>query len=167
MDQLYGTEVAAQVFKRIESLDPDLKIQRIAYDHYWSRPGLSLHEKSTVTLAALIAMGREEQTQIHRSGFLNSGGTQPELDALFKAVESVRSIPVVIPPDHANPRSLGFIQLAAAVALTQQQRMIEVMQGFLQSVGTREDLKKALIHLIPYCGFPSVMNAFAALQQAE
>src|SRR5262245_55649496 len=62
MDQLYGQEVSQRVFDRIQELDPVLnkEIQEIAYDHYWARPGLSIRDKSLVTVASLIALRKEE-----------------------------------------------------------------------------------------------------------
>lgn len=75
MDLLYGVTEADHVYNRIQALDPQLneEIQRIAYDHFWARAGLSLRDKSYVTVVSLIAMGKEEQTRIHLSGLLNAG----------------------------------------------------------------------------------------------
>lgn len=77
MDQLYGEELANFVYNRLQNLDPELnrEIQRIAYDHYWARPGLSIRDKSYVTVVSLIALSKEEQIRIHLNGFLNAGGT--------------------------------------------------------------------------------------------
>lgn len=77
MKHLYGKEVAGTVYNRLQNLDPDLnrEIQRVAYDHYWARPGLSIRDKSFVTVVSLIALGKEEQIRIHLNGFLNAGGT--------------------------------------------------------------------------------------------
>jgi 4-carboxymuconolactone decarboxylase len=83
MTELYGADYATQVANRLEELDPELNkvIQSVAYDQLWSRDGLSLRDKSLVTVAALIAMGKEEQTRIHMTGFLNSGGQVDDLRA--------------------------------------------------------------------------------------
>ena len=81
MDNLYGKKYAKYVFLRLEKLDPDFNslTQSIAYDTIWAREGLKIREKSLITIAALIAMGKEEQTKIHMRGFLRSGGTEKEL----------------------------------------------------------------------------------------
>ncbi len=81
MRQLYGEGYSKEVFDRLDYLDRELNglIQEVPYDLFWSREGLSLRDKSLVTIAALIAMGREEQTKIHMRGFLKSGGTFNEL----------------------------------------------------------------------------------------
>ena len=81
MDSLYGKEISEKVYDRLESIDAEFnaEIQTIAYDHYWALPGLSLKEKSLVTLTSLIALKKEEQSKIHFMGFLNSGGTFAEV----------------------------------------------------------------------------------------
>ena len=105
MDRLYGKSGAKEVFDRLHHLDREFNdlIQQIPYDQFWSRPGLSIRDKSLVTIVALIASGKEEQTKIHMRGFLKNGGTY-------------------------------------------------------------NDLRNIIIHLSMYCGFPTAMNAFAALK---
>ncbi len=85
LTELYGEEFAKQVYDRLESLDPELNslIQAIPYDQFWSRSVLSIRDKSIATIAALVALGREEQTQIHMRGFLHSGGSEEELRNLL------------------------------------------------------------------------------------
>ncbi len=39
----------------------------------WRRPGLELRDRSMITLAALIALGRYEEFKIHMRGALNIG----------------------------------------------------------------------------------------------
>ena len=72
MDLLYGEERSKLVYQRLQYLDPNLneEIQRIAYDHYWARPGLSFEDKSLVTVISLIALNKEEQTRIHIHGLI-------------------------------------------------------------------------------------------------
>ncbi|EKD51577.1 MAG: hypothetical protein ACD_62C00225G0001 [uncultured bacterium] len=83
MRQLYGAEFARTVANRLEELSS--KFHRVAvgvaYAMFWSDPVLSTREKSLVTIAALVAQGKEEQTRIHMRGFLESGGTVVELEA--------------------------------------------------------------------------------------
>ncbi|HUP56705.1 MAG TPA: carboxymuconolactone decarboxylase family protein [Bdellovibrionota bacterium] len=81
MDRLYGKAYAKEVFFRLAELDREFNelIQEIPYDRFWSRPELSIRDKSLVTIAALVATGREEQTRIHMRGFLKAGGTYNEL----------------------------------------------------------------------------------------
>lgn len=105
--QLYGG-YSDQLVDRLESLSPKLNevIQSVAYDQFWSRPGLDLKTKSMITVTSLVALGKYEQLKIHIRGYLNSGGTFSEVEDIF-------------------------------------------------------------IHLIVYCGFPAVMNAFAILKELK
>ena len=104
---LYGSH-AAEIYAGLESIDPELNalIQEIAYDGFWLRPGLSVREKSIITLSALIAMRFTGPLRLHMIGFQSSGGT-------------------------------------------------------------RAELQNGLIHLIPYVGFPAVLNAFSVLSELE
>ena len=80
MKALYG-KYSPKVVNRLKELDTDFAELTfdVAYDAIWSRKGLSLREKSLVTIAALVASGKEEQTAIHMRGFLKSGGTSKDL----------------------------------------------------------------------------------------
>ncbi|MEK7234812.1 MAG: carboxymuconolactone decarboxylase family protein [Elusimicrobiota bacterium] len=95
MQELYGPEVAKQVYNRLQELDPELNdiIQKIAYDFFWARPGLNTRDKSLVTVVSLVVLGKEEQTRIHINGFLNAGG-DPE--ALIHVLVQLSGI---TPPD--------------------------------------------------------------------
>ena len=50
-----------------------------AYGGVWSRPGLGLKERSLVTVAALVALGRAVRLARHLEGALNTGWTPTEL----------------------------------------------------------------------------------------
>jgi 4-carboxymuconolactone decarboxylase len=45
----------------------------------WSRPGLVLRERSMITVAALIALGRENELRIHLRGALRVGVTREQI----------------------------------------------------------------------------------------
>ena len=81
MVKLYGSKVSDRVYEQLQELYPILneEIQKIAYDHYWKLPGLSMRDKSLVTLVSLIVLHKEEQTRIHINGFINSGGTKEDI----------------------------------------------------------------------------------------
>lgn len=80
MEKLYG-DYSKELKGLLDQLDPDFSeiIQEFPYEKIWSRPGLSLKERSIATISSLIAMGKEDQIEIHMKGFLNSGGTEQEL----------------------------------------------------------------------------------------
>ncbi|GIW40347.1 MAG: hypothetical protein KatS3mg076_0924 [Candidatus Binatia bacterium] len=45
----------------------------------WSRPGLALRDRSLVTVAALVVLGREQELRLHLRGALRVGVTQEEI----------------------------------------------------------------------------------------
>ncbi|KAA8734459.1 4-carboxymuconolactone decarboxylase [Acinetobacter qingfengensis] len=58
-------------------------ISRYAWGEVWSRPGLPRHTRSLVTIAMLLAMGREDELRMHIRACFNNGVTKDELKELF------------------------------------------------------------------------------------
>lgn len=54
-------------------------ITRHAWGDVWSRPGLSRHARSLLTLAMTIALNRDEEFLLHLRGALNNGVTKEEI----------------------------------------------------------------------------------------
>ena len=54
-------------------------ITRYAWGEVWSRPGLSPHTRSLLTLAMTIALNREEEFLLHLRGAVNNGVTREEI----------------------------------------------------------------------------------------
>ena len=94
-DELYNRGVA----RRIEYMGPpasgglgpvtqaEREFGRLTTEYYWgsiwTRPGLTLPERSICTMAALTALGRESQLASHIRGGLNVGLTQEEIVEVF------------------------------------------------------------------------------------
>ena len=53
-----------------------------AWGKVWSRPGLSLRERSLITLAQCIALNRPNEIRIHLRGAVRNGVTRTELQEL-------------------------------------------------------------------------------------
>ncbi|WP_256476061.1 carboxymuconolactone decarboxylase family protein [Siccirubricoccus soli] len=53
--------------------------EEFAYGDIWERPGLSKRDRSMITVAALIALGREEQLATHLGRALGNGVTKEEI----------------------------------------------------------------------------------------
>jgi 4-carboxymuconolactone decarboxylase len=53
-----------------------------AWGSVWTRPGLSLRERSLITLAQWIALNRPNEIRIHLRGALRNGVTRTELQEL-------------------------------------------------------------------------------------
>ena len=58
-------------------------ITRYAWGEVWSRPGLSRHTRSLITLAMTIALNREEEFRLHLRAALNNGVTREEIQELL------------------------------------------------------------------------------------
>lgn len=54
-----------------------------AYEQLWTRPGLSLRDRSMVTIAMLIALGNEHELKIHLQSGLRNGLTPQELEEMI------------------------------------------------------------------------------------
>ena len=54
-------------------------ITRYAWGEIWSRPGLDRRTRSLVTIAALVALGREHELELHVRAALRNGVTPDEL----------------------------------------------------------------------------------------
>jgi 4-carboxymuconolactone decarboxylase len=54
-------------------------ITRYAWGEIWSRPGLDRRMRSVITIAALVALGREHELEMHVRAALRNGVTAEEL----------------------------------------------------------------------------------------
>jgi 4-carboxymuconolactone decarboxylase len=57
--------------------------EKVLYGDIWERPGLSKRDRSLITVAALIAMGRTDQLPAHMERALVNGVTQEEMGELI------------------------------------------------------------------------------------
>jgi len=58
-------------------------ITRYAWGEVWSRPGLSRHTRSLLTLAMTIALNRDEEFLLHLRAAVNNGVTKEEIRELL------------------------------------------------------------------------------------
>ena len=54
-------------------------ITRYAWGEIWSRPELSRHTRSLLTIAMMVALNRSEELRLHLRGAFNNGVTQDEI----------------------------------------------------------------------------------------
>lgn len=57
--------------------------EKVLFGDVWERPGLSKRDRSLITVAALVALNREQQLRGHLDRALNNGVTKDELIELF------------------------------------------------------------------------------------
>ena len=58
-------------------------ITRYAWGEVWSRPGLSRHTRSLLTLAMTVALNREDEFRLHLRAALNNGVTLKEIQEVL------------------------------------------------------------------------------------
>lgn len=58
-------------------------IARYAWGEVWSRPGLSRHTRSLLTLAMTVALNREDEFRLHLRAALNNGVTLKEIQEVL------------------------------------------------------------------------------------
>ncbi|HEX5455600.1 MAG TPA: carboxymuconolactone decarboxylase family protein [Stellaceae bacterium] len=56
---------------------------KVIYADVWERPGLSRRDRSLITVASLIALGREKQLEGHLQRALANGVTKDEIGELI------------------------------------------------------------------------------------
>jgi 4-carboxymuconolactone decarboxylase len=56
---------------------------KVVYGDVWERPGLSKRDRSLITVAALVALGREKQLVGHFGRALDNGLSRDELGELI------------------------------------------------------------------------------------
>jgi 4-carboxymuconolactone decarboxylase len=62
----------------------------------WSRPGLELRERSMITVAALIVLGRENELKLHLRGALNVGISREKLREMILHLAHYGGWPVAV-----------------------------------------------------------------------
>ncbi len=96
MEKLYGKKDASNVFNMLEDFDPELNkiVQNVAYDFFWARSGLTISEKSLITVSTLLAMQKEKQARLHIIGFLHTGGSAEEIVAILLELSWMMSVDI-------------------------------------------------------------------------
>ncbi len=81
MNRLWGKSVTEQLRSIWKDASPDLEryITAFAMGEVWSRPVLDLKTRSLLTLAAAVALEREDQVRLHTQGALHSGASPAEI----------------------------------------------------------------------------------------
>jgi 4-carboxymuconolactone decarboxylase len=80
-----GLELARKLWgdgvtRMLSAGDPliDISVEHLFGD-VWTRPGLALRDRSLVTCAALVALGKDAELKMHLRGLLNQGVSQQEV----------------------------------------------------------------------------------------
>ena len=68
----------------------------LIYGEVWERPGLSRRDRSLITVAALLALGRENQLEGHLGRALSNGVTKDEISELITHLAFYAGWPVAM-----------------------------------------------------------------------
>jgi acyl-CoA reductase-like NAD-dependent aldehyde dehydrogenase/3-hydroxyisobutyrate dehydrogenase-like beta-hydroxyacid dehydrogenase/alkylhydroperoxidase/carboxymuconolactone decarboxylase family protein YurZ len=96
--KMFGSEGAeVQVNNATEFMAPMQDIvTRICFGEGWQRPVLDHKTRSLVTLAMLVAMGRQHEVKIHTRGAISNGATREEIQELMLHSYLYCGIPMMV-----------------------------------------------------------------------
>lgn len=79
--QVLGDEHVDEAIRATTELTADFQsfITRYAWGEIWTRPGLDRKTRSCITLAALVALNRPEELEMHLRAALRNGVTPEEI----------------------------------------------------------------------------------------
>ncbi len=79
--EVLGDEHVDRAVERTTAFTADFQnlITRYAWGEIWARPGLDRRTRSCITLAALVALGREEELAMHVRAAIRVGLTPDEI----------------------------------------------------------------------------------------
>lgn len=83
--EVLGEAHVSHALQHLNDFNTDFQdlITRFAWGEVWSRPGMSRHSRSLITIAILLALGRNDELRMHlRAGF-NNGVTREDLKELM------------------------------------------------------------------------------------
>jgi 4-carboxymuconolactone decarboxylase len=79
--EVLGEEHVDRALERTTDFTRDFQdlITRYAWGEIWTRPGLDRRTRSCITIAALVALGRDHELELHLRAALRNGLTPGEL----------------------------------------------------------------------------------------
>jgi 4-carboxymuconolactone decarboxylase len=83
--KVVGPNYVKRSLKNVDDLNFDFQevVTGIAWGQIWTRKGLSLRDRSLLTLAFCIALNRPHEIEIHLRGAIRNGVTRTELRELL------------------------------------------------------------------------------------
>jgi len=95
----------AEIFERLMGWQVDPKaieddFSRVTmgnlFGDVWSRPGLELRDRSMITVAALIVLGREQELRLHLRGALRVGITREQIREMILHLAHYAGWPIAV-----------------------------------------------------------------------
>lgn len=107
---------------QITELDADFQtfITEGAWGSVWSRPNLTLRERSIVTIALLAALGQDEEVAMHVRATANTGATKDDIREALMHVAVYAGVPAANHAFKIVKKVLAEMELDASEAGTKQ-----------------------------------------------
>ncbi len=96
--QVRGEDFVARAFGGATEFTAPIQqyITRNAWGDVWQRPGLDLKTRSLITVAMLIALGKQHELKGHVRGALNNGATPQELQEVLLHASIYCGLPTAV-----------------------------------------------------------------------
>ena len=96
--QVMGEDFVARAFGGATEFTAPIQqyITRNACGDVWQRPGLDLKTRSLITVAMLIALGKQHELKGHVRGALNNGATPEELQEVLLHASIYCGLPTAV-----------------------------------------------------------------------
>ena len=96
--QVMGEDFVARAFGGATDFTAPIQqyITRNAWGDVWQRPGLDLKTRSLITVAMLIALGKQHELKCHVRGALNNGATPQELQEVLLHASIYCGLPTAV-----------------------------------------------------------------------
>jgi len=98
--EMRGKEVAEKAMEQAAQHDMSGELRQFLFEHcfgaVWARPGLNKPTRSTITIAVLTALGRQEELRGHIRMGINNGLTRDELKEIFLHVGVYAGVPTAV-----------------------------------------------------------------------
>lgn len=96
--RVMGEDFVAEAFGNATPFTEPIQqyITRNAWGDVWQRPGLDLKTRSLITVAMLIAMGKQHELKGHVRGALNNGVTPEELQEVLLHASIYCGVPTAV-----------------------------------------------------------------------
>jgi 4-carboxymuconolactone decarboxylase len=97
-DAMFGREVGTEQVENAPEFVEKLQefVTRQCFGDIWSREGLGLRDRSLVTLAMVLALGRSHEVELHMKGAINNGVTPEEVRELLLQSSLYCGIPAAV-----------------------------------------------------------------------
>jgi 4-carboxymuconolactone decarboxylase len=113
--KVLGAEYVANAFKNADAFSMPFQelATEFAWGMVWPRPGLSLRDRSLITLAQCIALNRPNEIRIHLRGAVRNGISRTELRELCMHTFLYCGGPASLDAFHAIKAALPEIEAEA------------------------------------------------------